>query len=96
MLARPSAPAPDSISSRSTVMATTSTASRRALIVCDVQLGILPMIFGDNSEAIEAYVGRCNEAIAHARSKNDKVIFIRVGFQPGHPEIGPKNKVSRI
>lgn len=76
-------------------MASTST-SRRALLVCDVQLGILPIALGTDEEATTAYVGRCNTAIAHARSKGDKVIFIRVGFEPGHPEVGPKNKVRPL
>lgn len=80
------------ISTNFTVMAATTT-SRRAILVCDVQLGILPIGFGTDEEAINAYVGRCNSAIAHARSNGDKVIFIRVGFEPGHPEVGPKNKV---
>ena len=73
-----------------------TTPTRRALIVCDVQLGIIAMSFANDQDAVEPYVERCNTAIAHARAQGDKVIFIRVGFAPGHPEVGPKNKVRLI
>lgn len=71
-------------------------ASRRALLVCDVQVGVTKMAFGTDEALTDAYIGCCNVAIATARSNGDNVIFIRVGFQPGYTEVGPRNPVRML
>lgn len=67
--------------------------SRSALLVCDVQNGIINKQFSNDAAAAEAYIERVNGAIAHARAQNHLLIFVRVAFRPGHPEVGDNNKV---
>ena len=58
-----------------------------ALLVMDMQAGILGMF--PNSSAL---TGNVAKAIAHARKQNFPVLFVRVGFRSGMPEISPNNK----
>jgi len=61
---------------------------KTALLVMDLQNGIVSHL-GDNlEEAIIPY----QEAIKAARKHSIPVIFIRVGFSKGYPEVSPKNK----
>jgi len=66
---------------------------RTAVLVCDLQNGILDSQFNNDQAAIEAYVERCNSVIHHARELGHLLIFIRVAFRPGHPEASENNKV---
>lgn len=58
-----------------------------ALLVMDMQDGILPRL----PEASKV-TGNAAKAIANARSKNIRVIFVVVGFRPGAPETTVNNK----
>lgn len=58
-----------------------------ALLVMDMQTGILGIF--PNRSALSENVAK---ALAHARTKNIPVFFIRVGFRQGMPEISPNNK----
>ena len=58
-----------------------------ALLVMDMQLGILSMLPG-----AEALLARAAKAIAHAREKKIPVIYVVVGFRQGAPEVSANNK----
>ena len=57
------------------------------LLVMDVQESIVGR-FADTS----GYLHRLSHAIAAARSAGVPVVYVTVGFRPGHPEISPRNK----
>jgi nicotinamidase-related amidase len=59
------------------------------LMVMDVQRGTVGR-FGDEDPG---YLGRVGAAIAGARGVGVPVVFVRVMFRPGHPEISPRNKI---
>lgn len=59
-----------------------------ALLVMDMQLGIL----GRLPEQGAAIVKKAAEAINIAREKDIPIIFVRLGFRKGMPEINPNNK----
>jgi len=61
--------------------------SNTALLVMDMQLGILPMLPGS-----EALLERSAKAIAAAREKKIPVIYVVVGFRQGAPEVSMNNK----
>jgi len=62
---------------------------KTALLVMDLQNGIVSNL-GDNlEEALVPYQRAINAAREHAIP----VIFVRVGFSEGYPEISPKNKM---
>jgi len=61
--------------------------SNTALLVMDMQLGILGMLTGAESLLVKAA-----KAIATAREKNIPVIYVVVGFRQGSPEISLNNK----
>jgi len=58
-----------------------------ALLVMDMQVGILGMLPG-----AESLLGNLAKAIAAARGKKIPVIYVVVGFRQGAPEINPGNK----
>ena len=60
-----------------------------ALLVMDMQMGILSRLPQQGAELVEHVA----DAIKAAREKNITIIFVRVGFQKGLPEINPNNKV---
>jgi nicotinamidase-related amidase len=62
-------------------------AQNTALLVMDMQAGILAML-----PSAEALVGNVGKAIANAREKKIPVIYVVVGFRQGAPEINPNNK----
>jgi len=62
--------------------------NKTALLVMDMQMGILCRL--PQQEA--SIVKKAAEAINNARKKNILVVFVRVGFQKGMPEISPDNK----
>ncbi|GAB2705159.1 cysteine hydrolase [Mucilaginibacter koreensis] len=55
-----------------------------ALLIMDYQAGI-----ADKRPDIDALATKVNNAAAAARKAGIKVIYCKVGFQEGHPEIGP-------
>jgi nicotinamidase-related amidase len=61
--------------------------SRTALLIMDTQVGIVER-FGDD----QAYLGRIASALAAARIAGIRVVYVRVAFRPGFPEVSPKNK----
>lgn len=58
-----------------------------ALLVMDYQLGIVERFSERGLRALE----RVNTAIASARARGVMVIFIRVAFRPGAPEVSSRN-----
>jgi len=65
---------------------------KAALLVMDYQNGIVER-FADNKEVLLP----AQKAVATARAHNIPVIFVRVGFSEGYPEVSPRNRgFSRI
>lgn len=58
-----------------------------ALLVMDLQTGIVRRFSEDPD-----YLPRLRRAIVAARAADVPVIFVRVGFRDGHPEISRRNK----
>lgn len=58
-----------------------------ALLVMDYQNGIVSR-FAENKELLLPI----QKAVASARKHNIPVIFVRVGFSEGYPEVNPRNK----
>jgi nicotinamidase-related amidase len=58
-----------------------------ALLVMDVQHGIVERYADDG------LLERIARAIASARAAGIRVIFVRVAFRPGHPEVSPRNRM---
>ncbi|KIW63110.1 hypothetical protein PV04_09986 [Phialophora macrospora] len=59
-----------------------------ALLVCDVQNGIVSRLI---SHKTQAYLESVAKTIAAARKANVKTIFVRVAFRPGYPEVAASN-----
>ncbi len=59
--------------------------ARTALLVMDVQRGIVER-FGD-----AAHLDRLSGAVAAARRAGVRIIYVVIGFRPGHPEVSPHN-----
>lgn len=57
------------------------------LLVMDVQRGIVER-FAEERD----YLPRLSRAIAAARTAGVPVVYVRVGFRPGHPEISARNR----
>ncbi|MCM2536177.1 cysteine hydrolase [Neobacillus pocheonensis] len=60
---------------------------KTALLVMDIQNGIVSR-FGENEEVLLPF----QKAVEAARRNNISVIFVRVGFSEGYPEVSPQNK----
>lgn len=60
---------------------------KTALLVMDVQLGIIDRIENKND-----YLTRLNSVVDSARQKNILIIYVMVGFRSGYPEISSFNK----
>src|SRR5438309_10358923 len=60
---------------------------RTALLVMDVQQGIVHR-YVDNA----GYLPGLRRAIDAAHRAGIPVIYVRVGFRDGHPEVSPRNK----
>jgi nicotinamidase-related amidase len=63
------------------------TTNRTALLVMDVQVGVVER-FGDN----QPYLERVATAIEASRVASVPVVYVRVAFRPGLPEVSAKNK----
>lgn len=61
--------------------------SNTALLVMDMQAGILP-----NLPDSASLISNVSKAIAHARNRQIPVIYVVVGFRKGAPEIATNNK----
>jgi nicotinamidase-related amidase len=61
-------------------------AARTALLVMDVQPAIVARV--DDPGLLDRLVG----AIAAARTAGVRVVYVRVGFRPGYPEVSPRNR----
>lgn len=59
-----------------------------ALLVMDVQRGVVERYVGDAT-----LLDRLNRAVETARATGMPVIFVRVAFRPGHPEVSTNNRV---
>ncbi|MGG1674135.1 cysteine hydrolase family protein [Neobacillus sp. NRS-1170] len=59
-----------------------------ALLVMDLQNGIVSR-FAENTDVLHPF----QKAIEAARQNQIPVIFVRVGFSEGYPEVSPQNKV---
>ena len=60
------------------------------LLVMDVQRGVVERFATD-----PGYLQRLAGAIAAARAAGVPVVYVTVGFRPGHPEISTRNGRSR-
>jgi len=58
-----------------------------ALLVMDVQEGIVGRFVDDT-----AYLPRLRRAVDAARAAGMPVVYVRVAFRDGHPEVSPRNK----
>ncbi len=58
-----------------------------ALLLMDLQTGILSRIVAD-----PGYVPRVNATAAAARSAGLPVLWVKVGFRHGYPEVSPRNQ----
>ena len=63
-------------------------ANHSALLVMDVQNGIVQR-FAEKPEAMDPF----RRAVSAARTAGIPVIFVRVAFRDGYPEVSAKNKV---
>ena len=69
--------------------------SKTALIVADIQNGIIDMIAQGDTK--EPYLERVSKAISAARKAGIPVIYVRVGFHPGYPDAHDDNiMMSRV
>jgi nicotinamidase-related amidase len=59
--------------------------TRTALLVMDIQPGIVERL------GSESLLARLTEAAHAARSAGVRVIFVKVGFRPGYPEVSARN-----
>jgi nicotinamidase-related amidase len=64
----------------------TSVADNAALLVMDVQRAIVERFADDD------LLERVAEAVAAARGSGIRVIYVRVAFRPGHPEVSSRNR----
>jgi len=60
----------------------------QALLVMDFQPAVLAAVGGDDAPALGAAV----RAAKAARAAGLPVVFVRVAFRPGYPEVNPANK----
>jgi nicotinamidase-related amidase len=58
-----------------------------ALLVMDLQRGIV------DRHPDSAYLSRVQQGIAVARAAGLPVIYVVIGFRPGHPEVSPANQI---
>ncbi|MDA8093381.1 MAG: cysteine hydrolase [Betaproteobacteria bacterium] len=61
--------------------------NRSALLVMDVQNGIVQRVVPEASSLVPI-----QRAVAAARKAGIRVIFVRVAFREGYPEVSPKNR----
>jgi nicotinamidase-related amidase len=57
------------------------------LLVMDVQRGVVERVADE-----PGYLTRLQQAITAAHASGIPVIYVTIGFRPGHPEISPRNR----
>jgi nicotinamidase-related amidase len=57
------------------------------LLVMDVQRGVVERFADD-----PGYLPRLHRAVAAARASGIPVVYVTVGFRPGHPEVSARNR----
>jgi nicotinamidase-related amidase len=62
---------------------------RTALLAMDFQNWVVARLGDGGSPVVE----RVNQAINHARDANIMVVYVRVAFRDGHPEVSPANRM---
>lgn len=62
-----------------------------ALVVADLQRGVVEGMSGDSDALLDA----AGTALEASRSAGIMTIHVRVAFRPGHPEVSPWNKAFR-
>jgi nicotinamidase-related amidase len=67
---------------------TPMTSDRAALLVMDIQEGIVARSVRDPQ-----YMIRLSQAIVAARSAEIQVIYVKVAFRDGHPEVSARNRL---
>jgi nicotinamidase-related amidase len=60
---------------------------KTALLICDVQNAIVQMLHGENS----GYLEKVANTIKAAREANTRVIYVRVAYRAGYPELSPNS-----
>jgi len=65
----------------------TTESTRTALLIMDVQPGIVERI-----EDAEALLERLGVALAAGRDAGLTIVYVTIGFRPGYPEISPRNR----
>ena len=60
--------------------------AQTALVVCDVQYGIISRVADEAST--KPFLDQLATTIKAAREASVKIIYVTIAFQPGHPEIG--------
>ncbi len=61
---------------------------RTALLIMDFQSGIVANFAGSDQAGL---LDRAKAAIAAAHAAAVQVVYVAIGFRPGHPEISPRN-----
>jgi len=68
-----------------------SAAQKTAVLVCDVQNDIIKYLkYNEEDEA--QYLNTVKHVIDASRAKGILIVYIRVAFRHGYPEINPRNK----
>jgi nicotinamidase-related amidase len=62
--------------------------ARTAVLCMDCQTAIVSIYTKDNKDA---FLARAGTVLDHARSSGMTVIYVRVGFRPGLPEVSSRN-----
>jgi nicotinamidase-related amidase len=65
----------------------TTESTRTALLIMDVQPGIV-----DRIEDAEALLERLGVALAAGRDAGLTIAYVTIGFRPGYPEVSPRNR----
>ena len=60
-----------------------------AVLSMDMQAGIVAIYAGDQT----AFTERAAEVLGRARERGMTIIHVQVGFRPGLPEVGPRNRL---
>ena len=63
-------------------------AERTAVLCMDYQASIVSAYAGDTQDDV---LTRVNTVLDHARKKGMRVVYVRVGFRPGLPEVSDRN-----
>ncbi|KAE8353509.1 Isochorismatase-like protein [Aspergillus coremiiformis] len=62
-----------------------------ALLVLDIQKGIVNQILDDSTPSKESYIHRLTSMINVARKKSIRIIHVKTAFRHGFPDLHPRN-----